>query len=232
MAKKETVSKKEHVTFVLFGGTGDLTRRKLVSDINITEKKIEKTNFEIQGLSSDINSKQYSISNNLEAISLGIKQTSELENNTLIEHILSSDDFSSMWRDIDNLISIREKIRNTTTQLRQVKTELEDTRQGTIDAKNELLQLKSKLADQKKIVEQNANEKKKLLAQTKNSEASYQKVLVDRLAQKEALEQEIEDYESIKQTLEQIGTIETDGKFVFRKLGTLNVKYQELKGGK
>ena len=174
----------------------DLTRKKLIADINLTGKKIEKTNLKIQSLSRDINTKEDSISNNVDAIALGIKKTNEFENESMVENILSSNDFSLVWNDIDNIITVREKIRNQILELKQVKGELEDTRKETIDAKNELLGLKSKLADQKKIVEQNTNEKKKLLTQTKNSEVNYQKLLKDRLAQKDALEKELRDYES------------------------------------
>lgn len=174
----------------------DLTRKKLVANIAVTQNKIDKTNFKIESLSKDINTKQNSISNNVEAISLGIKQTNESENESIVESLLSTNDFSLIWNDVDNMMTIRERIRNKIAELKQIKGELEDTRKETIDAKNELLSLKSELADQKKIVEQNTNEKKKLLAQTKNSEANYQKILKDRLAQKDALEKELRDYES------------------------------------
>jgi thiol-disulfide isomerase/thioredoxin len=42
------------------------------------------------------------------------------------------------------------------------------------------------------------------------------------------LSKEIQDYDSIKKMLEQIGTFEDDDKFVFRRLDSLNVKYQEI----
>lgn len=174
----------------------EINRKKLNADISVTENKIDKTNLKIQNLSNDIGNKESSILNNTKAVSLGIKEISELENRSILESILSSDDFSLVWSDIDNSMAVREKIRERTAELRQIKGELEDTREETVEAKNELLDLKSKLADQKKIVEQNANEKKKLLNETQNNESSYQKILVDRLAKKEALEKELRDYES------------------------------------
>lgn len=174
----------------------DLTRKKLVADIAVTQNKIDKTNLEIKGLNKDIRIKQNSISLNTKAVIEGIRVTSELENESLVESILSADDFSLIWNDIDNMASVREKIRENITELKQVKGELEDTRSETIDARQELVRLKSKLADQKKIVEQNKKEKNKLLAQTKNSEANYQKLLVDTLARKNSLEKELRDYES------------------------------------
>jgi murein DD-endopeptidase MepM/ murein hydrolase activator NlpD len=94
------------------------------------------------------------------------------------------------------MTTVGEAIRTITVRLKEVKSDLEDTRKETTDAKNELVVLKSKLADQKKIVDQNTKEKNKLLAQTKNSEANYQKLLKDRIAKKDAFEKELRSYES------------------------------------
>src|SRR3989344_2319225 len=174
----------------------DLTRKKLNADIAVTQNKIAKTNLKIQGLSSDINVKENSIGNNISSIKLEIRNLSELEEKGLIETLLSDDDFSAVWNDIDNMMAVREKLRENIVELKETKNVLEDTRQVTIDAKNELVKLKSRLADQEKIVVQNANEKNKLLKQTQNNEANYQKLLKDRIAQRDAFEKEFRDYEA------------------------------------
>ncbi|MFZ3011776.1 MAG: peptidoglycan DD-metalloendopeptidase family protein [Minisyncoccia bacterium] len=174
----------------------DLTKKKLNADISVTQNKIDKTNLKIQNLSKDIGNKEGSIENNLNAIALEIRNVNEFEQMNIIETMLSDDDFSSVWNDIDNIISIREKLREDIIILKQKKGELEDTRQITIDAKNELVSLKMQLSDQQKIVVQNANEKSKLLIQTKNNEANYQKLLKDRIAQRDAFEKELRDYEA------------------------------------
>jgi len=113
-----------------------------------------------------------------------MKQINENDQSSVLQTLLSTNDFTVIWNDIDNLASVREKVRENILNLKQVKSELENTRQQTINAKNELTKLKSQLSDQKKIVIQNTNEKNKLLAQTKNSETNYQKLLKDRLAKK------------------------------------------------
>ncbi|MES2315364.1 MAG: peptidoglycan DD-metalloendopeptidase family protein [Patescibacteria group bacterium] len=174
----------------------DITKKKLNADISVTQNKIDKTNLKIEGLSKDIGTKESSIGTATDAISLEIKKTDELEQESLIENILAEDDFTLVWTDINNMATVREKIRENILTLRQVKGQLEDTRQETIDAKNELISLRAKLADQKKIIDQNVSEKNKLLAETKNSEASYQKLLSDELVKKTALEKEVSDYES------------------------------------
>ena len=48
----------------------DLTRKKLVANISVTQNKIDETNLKIQELSLQINSKQGVITNNINAISL------------------------------------------------------------------------------------------------------------------------------------------------------------------
>ncbi|MEK7219397.1 MAG: peptidoglycan DD-metalloendopeptidase family protein, partial [Patescibacteria group bacterium] len=174
----------------------DITRKKLNADIAVTQKKIDKTNLKIQSLSSDIKSKQSSIINDIESIRLQIRNTNEMEMNNILETLLSEDDFTIMWNDIDNIITVREQIREKIKELKQIKGELEDTREETVNAKNELTRLKSKLSDQQKIVIQNTNEKNKLLKQTKNSEANYQKLLKDQLAKKEIFEKELRNYEA------------------------------------
>ncbi len=174
----------------------DLTKKKLSSDIAVTQNKVDRTNLKIQSLGRDIGTKENSISLSQKSIAQGLRETNELEQTTIFEMILANDNFTDTWNNIEQVVSLREKTRENVLELKQVKTELEDTRQVTIDAKNELMALKSQLSSQHKIIEQNVAEKNKLLAQTKNSEDSYQKLLQDRIAQKEAFESELADFEA------------------------------------
>lgn len=175
----------------------DLTKKKLNADISVTQNKIDKKNLEIQGLSSDISVHETNIDNNREVISTQLRSIDEYERSGLTETILSTEkDFTNIWNDIDNMLSLREQITDHIATLKKVKGELEDTREVSIEAKNELTALRSKLSDQKKIIEQNTAEKNKLLKQTQNSESTYQKLLVDQTAKKNALEKELRDYES------------------------------------
>ncbi len=173
----------------------DLTRKKLETDITLTQKKIDKTNLTIASLGTDIVTKQSMIKDHLQAIKLEIQATDSYERNGVLETLLSSDTFTDVWNDLDNIATVREKIREDIKRLNEVKGQLEDTRQVTINAKVELIALQSKLGDQKKIVVQNTAEKNKLLSETKNNEAAYQALLLDRLNKKAALEKELQDLE-------------------------------------
>ncbi len=174
----------------------DITKKKLGLDISITQNKIEKTNLKIKGLSSDIGVKESSIDSAHTAIAIGIRNINNADLATVTEMILSEENFSEVWNDVDNIITVREQVREKINELRQVKSELEDTRTETMSARDELITLKAQLADQKKIVDQNTADKNKLLSQTKNSEATYQKLLAEQTAKKIAFENELRTFES------------------------------------
>ncbi len=174
----------------------DLTKKKLQTDIAVTQKKIDQTNFKIEGLTSDIGDKEGAILNHKDSIALEIRETNQFELENIIQTLLSKNNFTEIWNDIDNRATVREKIIENIGLLKETKGALEDTRSSTIDAKDELVILKSKLADQQKIVVQNVNEKNKLLTQTKNSESNYQKLVAEQTAKKIAFEKELRDFES------------------------------------
>ncbi|MFA4975179.1 MAG: peptidoglycan DD-metalloendopeptidase family protein [Candidatus Paceibacterota bacterium] len=174
----------------------DLTKKKLNADISVTQNKIDKTNLKIQELSLNINDKQNIIYNNIDVISSDLRIINQFEQNDALLVMLSENNFTNVWNDIDNIVAVNDAIIKSTTELKQVKIVLEDTRTETTKAKDELLSLKSKLSDQKKIVDENTREKNKLLIKTKNNETNYQKLLKDGLAKKDAFEKELRDYES------------------------------------
>src|SRR3989338_2782304 len=116
----------------------DLTRKKFIADISVTQNKIDKTNFKIQELGFEINDKQSIIENNKDAISSGIRQVNELERNDILATMLSENDFTLVWNDIDNMVIVSYKLREATVQLKEVKSNLENTKKKTTDAKNEL----------------------------------------------------------------------------------------------
>ncbi len=141
----------------------DVTKKKLLADINVTQKKIDKTNIIIAGLVNDIGDKQESISIDLESIKNGIRKTNEFEQNSLIGVLLSEGDFTSAWNDIDNIITVRDSINEHILDLKYAKIELEGAKAVNVKAKNDLVILKTQLGDQQRIVIQNTNEKKFLI---------------------------------------------------------------------
>lgn len=174
----------------------EINRKKLILNITLTENKIDQTNLKILSLSNEIGSKEDSISLDMRAIKSNFKLINEAENKNLVQLILNGENITDIWNDLDQMLFVREKIREKVVELRQIKGELESVQTATEKAKEELVYLKNELADERKIVEQNKKEKETLLSKTKNSEANYQKLLKDKKALRDALEKELRDYES------------------------------------
>lgn len=173
----------------------DLNRKKLLLNISLTENKIEKANLKIQTLGDEIDTKEDSIERDTKAIKYNIKSINELEEKNLIS-LLIKGNLTNAWNDLDNMLTVKENIRTHILKLKEIKGELETTQNTEEKAKAELIYLKNELADEKKIVDQNKKDKERLLAQTKNNEANYQKLLKEKQALKLALEKELRDYES------------------------------------
>jgi murein DD-endopeptidase MepM/ murein hydrolase activator NlpD len=83
--------------------------------------------------------------------------------------------------------------------------------------------------DQRFLVEQNKEEKAKLLAETKNKESAYQKLLAERKKKKTELETEVLDYESKIQALVDVSKLPKFGKGVL-KFPVNNVKITQYFG--
>jgi murein DD-endopeptidase MepM/ murein hydrolase activator NlpD len=80
--------------------------------------------------------------------------------------------------------------------LAKLKTNLEKNKKLTEQKKAELVVLTNELKSKTKIIADTAKEKNNILVETKNTEANYKKLLATRLAQKEAFEREVADFES------------------------------------
>lgn len=174
----------------------DLTRKKLLTDITITEKKITTTNLKIRNLGNQISDKKTIIKEHKGALAETIKTISESDSTSTLTLLLSQGYISDAWRDFDNLESFQSKVKESIVLLQEDKKDLEDNRTEAEDVRQELINLQSELGDRKKIIDQNTVEKNRLLRETKNQESNYKKILEQSIVRKKAFEQELRDYES------------------------------------
>ncbi len=174
----------------------DITRKKLSTDIKLTEKKIGATDLNIEKLGLSINDKKVDIGKNSQAITETIREMDLIESNSLAELLLSGENVSDFWDEVEKLEQFQSSITEKVEELKVSKTSLEETKNEVEKEKKNLVSLKLKLNDQKKIVDNNRAEKNRLLSLTKNRESEYKKLLSDRLAKKDALEREVAEFES------------------------------------
>lgn len=174
----------------------DATIKKNSLDIKLTENNINQTELQIKELSLGINKNNDLINQNIRAISKLLVEINKYDSSSLLENLLMYDDLSEFWNEEQNISIIQDEIRQRTYEVKDEKTSLENNKTKTEKKKKELLSYKSSLLDQKKVLDIAKKEKNKLLADTKNSEANYKKILEEKKTLADAFDKELEMFES------------------------------------
>ncbi|MFM2357723.1 MAG: hypothetical protein RJA61_460 [Candidatus Parcubacteria bacterium] len=176
--------------------TLDISRNKLNTDIKVTENKVDATNFTIERLALEIQNKQEGIGENLDAIKNTLRNIQRADDSSLIETMLQYGNIATFWNEIETLEQFQKSIRTKIKDLENLKQDLESKKNETELQKKKLVNLTVQLADQKKIVEANQKEKNTVLAQTKNQESTYKKILAEKEKIRDAFAQELRAFEA------------------------------------
>ncbi len=172
-----------------------MTEKKLKADILYTESQIEKTGFGIDKLVFEIGQKQNDILNQKIIMSEMIRRMNENESQSMVEIALANDNFSDFFSDIERMENLQKSVGLNLNELNKLKEEFESQKNDKETEKIKLEALNSRYVDQKSLVVINQSKNSRLLNETKNKESNYQKLLADRLKKKNALEEEIKDFE-------------------------------------
>lgn len=172
-----------------------MTEKKLKTDILYTESQIEKTGFGIDKLIVEIEQKQNEILNQKTVMSEMIRRMNENESQSIVEIALANNNFSDFFSDMERMENFQESMGISLDELNKLKEEFESQKNDKEAERAKLEKLSSRYVDQKSLVIMNQSKNSKLLNETKNKEANYQKLLADRLAKKETLEEEIKQFE-------------------------------------
>ncbi len=176
--------------------TLDLTKRKIVTDLSLTEKKISKAVLTIDQLNTEIADTRQSIAINKKAVMSALRDIQDLENNGLFQIILGRNDIGDMWSDIDSARQIQQAISKKTSALAKLQKDMEVKQSALSGQKKTLTNLKQDLAGKKQSVESTTQEKAAILAITKNKESVFKEIVKTKEEQKAQFEQEVFDYES------------------------------------
>ncbi|MEK9184839.1 MAG: hypothetical protein AAB866_01585 [Patescibacteria group bacterium] len=166
----------------------------LARDVAILKAKIEKAKLDIKaktilinGLSKDITQKQTVIGNlankiDKEKESLGqlLRKTNEMEFYSLPEILLSQQDISFFFLDLDNFYSIQTSLKDSFAELKQAKNETNVQKQNLEVKKDSETDAKVAIETNKRNIEKNQAELNVLLGLSKTQEKNYQAVLNDK----------------------------------------------------
>ncbi|MGB8816214.1 MAG: peptidoglycan DD-metalloendopeptidase family protein [Minisyncoccia bacterium] len=169
---------------------------KVNADIKLTNKNIEIKTLEIKKISLDIGRKEVNIQKNINAIGELINGINDSDSESIIENILKYNDLSELWSKIEYDSQFQDSLRKNTIEAENIKKDLELDKKDTESSKKTLLAYQSDLTDQKKILQISKNDKNKLLADTKNKESNYKKIIAEKQALSDAFAKELAQFES------------------------------------
>lgn len=174
----------------------DVSTNKITTEVKLVETNIKKTSYTIQDTGLEILNKEEQINKGNLAIRSALRQLDQSDNVTVWEILLSNEDLNDFWTEIDNIVQVQAKIGDQVITTKSIKTKLEIAKAELELQKKELEDYTAELADRKNVLLSTKKEKSTLLTATKSTEANYQKILKDKLALKEALDQEIYAFEA------------------------------------
>lgn len=165
-------------------------------DIKLAQNNINRTQLQIEELSVNIGKNINKINNDSKAIALLLNQINKYENTSFIQDILTYKNLSEFWNEQQNAYLIQNQINEKIVETKNTKIILENNKIDAEKKKKDLQNFKASLIDKKKLLDISRQEKNKLLADTKNSEINYKKLLADKKALSEAFDRELVQFES------------------------------------
>lgn len=176
--------------------TLETTRKKLDADIALTQNKIQTANLTIAQLRQKIAQYESEIEINQKGIETALKSIYRQEQTPLITSVLGSSDIIDIWHNVKELNDFNLDINKRIVVLEDLKIELDEKQKQQQIQKNNLSEQQNTLSDQKKVVEYNKAQQNKVLTETQNKEALYQKQLAEKKALRDAFQKELDLYES------------------------------------
>jgi membrane-bound lytic murein transglycosylase B len=166
----------------------------LKRDITILDAKIKSAqlnikakNILIESLGKDISNKQKTIETLLERIERGretlsqiMRKTSEIDNISIPEILLSGDNISSIFSDLDTFESLQSSLKTTFEEIRDTKTQTEEEKQNLDDRRSQEIDARYAIQQEEKNIKSNQAEKQRLLGISKSNELTYSQVIADK----------------------------------------------------
>jgi peptidoglycan hydrolase CwlO-like protein len=153
----------------------------LTAEINKAKLKIRQKNLAIEALGKDITVKTREIGIlsdqievNRETLSELIRRTNEMDAYTLTDVVLSNNDISEFFSDVDAFSSIKESVQVSLGSIKKSKNDTEVARQSLDKKRLEEVSAKISIEAEKAKIEKSEKEKAYLLSLSKKEQANYQ----------------------------------------------------------
>jgi len=176
----------------------------IAEDIELTAAKLDVLTIEINVLTLSISDKESSIKRQQKMIGELIRTIYYEKDKGYLEIAASYNNFSDFYTRLQYLQTIEGDLGNVARGLRLAKIDLDERRTIAQTRKESYEELKDKLDEQKKDLEEQTFVKETLLTQTRASELTYQSLLANLRKQAESIENEISSIEKeVRRRLEE-----------------------------
>lgn len=166
----------------------DIQRKQLTAKVNVTKSQIKTTQIQIQQLSEGIADRQTSIESNTSGLAESLRILNQAEERPIALTVLSSDSISDAWKDADQIAELQGVVREDIERLAREKQSLTDTKSQAEAKRAELLAQQRTLTTQQGSLDATRQAQNELLAETKNQESNYQKIIAQKQAAREDFE--------------------------------------------
>jgi len=168
---------------------------QLTVNLKIIKAKISKNESDIKLHSQEIKEKGKEIQNRKLTMGESMKFLARFENQGLVVMILKSDKLSDFLSNNQYLANLENGLYNNFIILERDKAELEGLVGEEKNLKKDLDDFKSELIVKNNLVQKQKEEKNKLLAETKNKETEYQKMISQAQIKQAEIQSEIFELE-------------------------------------
>ena len=176
--------------------TLDISEKKLSAEIRFTETKVESAELKIEKLGLEIDDKKKRLALHEEGLREIIKKMRERDSLSFFEALLANARLSVLWNDTERIHELKKSIAQRMRELGGIRADLENKKREAEALQRELVELRLELSDKKNAVTYNKKEKNSLLAETRNKEQNYKKVVAEKVKRKEEFEREMFEFES------------------------------------
>lgn len=174
----------------------DLQIQKLQKSVTLTSSQISVKDKEIGNLSGKIRTTEEQISDTKVAVASTLRQLERMDQEYLVTTLLGGGTLSSFFDQAVTVGSLRGELQNKIQDLGSLRNTLENNKTSAETKRKELATLKTNLNQQKQGVTAAKADQTTLLAQTKNKEGEYQKLIAKKQAEQEKFESDLRDFES------------------------------------
>jgi murein DD-endopeptidase MepM/ murein hydrolase activator NlpD len=173
----------------------EASKNKIANDLKITQSTITSDTLDVSKLTLTIGEKQQEVLDQKQAIATSMRQLSSYDGASFLDSLLTDGNISLIWQDETKLLSLQGTLHDQITSLQSAQISLAKQKTQKITDASDLTNLKSQLVGQKQTVQETQDAQNKLLAETKDQEASYQALLANNIVQEKAFESQLYQFE-------------------------------------